>query len=282
MATTSTADDSPKATLVFQGTVKKIKAATMKNVSVDDRTAVVHVDQVLESPPNLRHLAGSDITVQLTERAAVNQSLLFHAAGWVFGDSIAVRAVTQEPIQRSHAPLLARGGDPAEHLAQRALKERVDSADLVVSGTVVAVRLPEGSEPVAGATRGATAVNAKPVSEHDPKWREAIVEVADVHKGDQATKRVSVLFPASIDVRWFKAPKFHAGQQGYFILHKQTIDAADRVDVRTRGAAVSAGPPEPVEVYTALSPDDVHPYQQQERLRGLIDVAPTTRGEKEE
>ncbi len=282
MATTSMPDAGPAATLVFQGTVKKVKAATMKNISIDERTAVVHVDQVLESPPNLRHLAGTDITVQLAERATENQSLLFHAAGWVFGDSIAVRAVTQEPIQRSHAPLLARGGDPATHLAQRALKERVDSADLVVSGTVVSVRLPEGSEPVTGATRGAAAVNAKPVSEHDPKWREAVVEVADVHKGEDATKRVSVLFPASLDVRWFKAPKFHAGQQGYFILHKQTIDAADRVDVRTRGAAVSAGPPEPVEVYTALSPDDFHPYQQQERLRGLVNMEPTRRGKKEE
>lgn len=278
----ATPDSPPKPTLVFQGTVRKLKSATMKNVPVSERTAVVHVDQVLESPPNLRHLAGTDITVELAGSAATNTSLVFHAAGWIFGDSVAVRAISQEPIERSHAPLLARGGDPAAHLSARKLKERVDHADLVVSGTVVAVKLPEGSEPVARGARAAREVETKPVSEHDPKWREAVVEIADVHKGEHAPKRVSVLFPASHDVRWFKAPKFHAGQQGYFILRKEQIDAADRVDVRTRGAPLPAGAPAPVEVYTALGPDDFHPYQQQERLRGIVNVAPAPRADREE
>ena len=37
----------------------------------------------------------------------------------------------------------------------------------------------------------AMAVRRRPVSEHDPKWREAVLEVADVHKGELAFLYVS-------------------------------------------------------------------------------------------
>ena len=271
----------PKATFVFQGTIKKLKAASMKSVKADAHTAIVHVDQVLEAPANLCHLAGSDITVQLVERvkAAVGKAFVFHAAGWIFGDSVAVRAVTQEPVSRAHAPLLARGGDPVVHRADRELQNRVDDADLVVSGTVVAVKLPEGSEPQVRALRGAADVATKPVSEHDPKWREAVVQVADVHKGEHAADKVSVLFPSSQDVRWYNAPKFHAGQQGYFVLQKSKMKEAERVDTRTRGAPMPAEAEKEVEVYTALHPEDFHPLTQPERIRASID-SNRTRGKE--
>jgi len=281
MAKAEKVSPGPKATFVFEGTVKKLKAALMKSVTVDAHTAVVHVDQVLEAPANLRHLAGTDITVQLVERVktALGESFVFHAAGWIFGESVAVRAVTQEPVQRAHAPLLARGGDPVAHRADRELQNRVNDADLVVSGTVVAVKLPEGSEPQVRAVRGAADVAGKPVSEHDPKWREAVVQVADVHKGEHAADKVSVLFPSSQDVRWYKAPKFHAGQQGYFVLQKSRMKASDCVDTRTRGAAMPAEADKEVEVYTALHPEDFHPYTQPERIRASI-ATKSTRGKE--
>ncbi|HEY2815723.1 MAG TPA: hypothetical protein VGK44_01175 [Casimicrobiaceae bacterium] len=281
MAKAAKTSPEPKATFVFQGTVKKVKAALMRSVPVDAHTAVVHVDQVLEAPANLRHLAGMDLTVQLVERvkASAGDTFVFHAAGWIFGDTVALRAVTQEPLERAHAPLLARGGDPVAHRADRELQDRVNDADLVVSGTVVAVKLPEGSEPQVRATRGSVDVAGKPVSEHDPKWREAVVQVADVHKGEHAADRVSVLFPSSQDVRWFKAPKFHAGQQGYFVLQKSKMKESDRVDTRTRGASIPAEADKEVEVYTALHPDDFHPYTQPERIRASID-AKSTRGKE--
>ena len=42
-----------EAAYIFKGTVEKLKAATMKNVPVDNRTVVVRVDQVIEAPKNL-------------------------------------------------------------------------------------------------------------------------------------------------------------------------------------------------------------------------------------
>jgi hypothetical protein len=270
----------PKATFVFKGTVKKLKAATMKSVPADERNAVVHVEQVLEAPKNLALYAGKDVTVQLAARppVAAGQEFVFHTVGWIFGDSVAVRALSQEPVRESHAAMLARGGDPAEHRARRELQERVDAADLVVSGRVVAVRLPGSGEAAPRAALASAPPPAKPHSEHDPKWREAVVEIDGVHKGQHAGEHVTVLFPSSIDVRWYKAPKFQAGNQGTFVLHKAKMKESDRVDAPARARLEAAAGEQQVQVYTALHEADFQPSTHQERVRGVLAGSDRTGG----
>jgi hypothetical protein len=277
----NTPNDNPEPSFVFTGTVRKLGASTMKAVAADARTAVVRVDQVVEAQPAFTHVAGSDITVQLAGRArvAVGQQLIFHAVGWIFGDSIAVRALSQQAVTRSHTGLLSRGGAPAEHAASRTLQQRVDAADLVVSGQVVAVHVPDGDQPRTRAAMGAVPVSTKPVSEHDPKWREAVIAVDDVHKGEHGGGQVRVLFPSSRDVRWFKAPKFEAGQQGTFMLHKGAMKPSERVGAR--GRDMSRGAPDDeaeVPVYTALHPMDYQPPQQHERVRSALAAGNTGKG----
>ena len=264
-----------EATFVFTGTVKKLKAATMRTVPVDERTAVVHVDRVIEAPTNLARTAGQDLTVQLAGRskATPGQQYVFHAAGWLFGDSIAVRALAQELVAARHRALLERSDDPGEQHLSRQLQQRVDSADLVVSGQVVAVNLPAGA---ATATRtvgardvGPAPIARKPVSEHDPKWREAVVHVSEVHKGQHDAGEVTVLFPSSQDVRWFKAPKFEAGQKGFFVLHKGKMKPSEKAGLATRAlAAVGTEEPEAT-VFTALHPLDYQPLAQTQMRRAL-------------
>jgi hypothetical protein len=283
MTKTKQAESPPKATFVFKGAIRKVRAATMRNLPVDERTAVVHVEQVLDAPPSLARYAGRNITVQLAPRgkAAVGQELIFHTAGWIFGDSVAVRAVKQEPVTRAGAARLARALDPTRERADREMRERVAAADLVVSGKVVAVKLPGESEPSARAARQTAPAISKPVSEHDPKWREAVVEVDEVHKGEHGTHRVSVLFPSSTDVRWYKAPKFTAGQQGFFVLHKTTMKEAEQVDTRARALATPPSDERDVEVYTALHPADVRPLTDEEHVRRAIARTPgATKAEK--
>jgi hypothetical protein len=187
--------------------------------------------------------------------------------------------VAQEPVQDSHAALLARGGDPAEHKANRELKERIDTADLVVSGTVSAVRLPPPAAPLTHAARAADAASAGPVSEHDPKWREAVVQVASVHKGHHGDDTVTVLFPASTDVRWYKAPKFEPGQRGTFVLHKTKVKEAERVEPHVRALLEPAAAEKEVDAYTALNPADFQPGTQQDRIPGLLGGAAPARGQ---
>jgi len=120
-----------------------------------------------------------------------------------------------------------------------------------VSGQVTTVTLPADTRPRA-AQSGTT--TTRPISEHDPKWRDATVEVDKVHKGEHSASTVTVRFPSSNDVRWYNAPKFHPGQHEVFVLHRASPgDAAAGPAAR---AAVRGR--EPV-VYTALDATAFHP-----------------------
>jgi len=119
-------DPSSQPTFVFKGTVQELKSATMKEVPISARTIVVSVDQVLEAPKNLAKLGGHRITVQLSgkQKARVGQEMIFYTQGWMFGHSIAVQSLNEEPIMQSkaHAALLSRGGDPVAHRRSREVR----------------------------------------------------------------------------------------------------------------------------------------------------------------
>jgi len=284
-ASSRNADQPTKPTFVFQGTIQKVKSATMKQVPIDDRTAVVAVDQVLEAPENLAKFAGQEITVHLSGRQKIKpgQKMIFHAVSWIYGDSIAVRSLSQEPVKASHMALLSAASDPVEQRAQRMKRERFDDADLVVSGKVLAVRLPSETstnKKVKGVGAGLIAQSTrKPVSEHDPKWREAIVEVADVHKGSHKKKQVVVRFPASMDVMWHQSPKFQPGQQGYFMLQKSEAKTTGRKPTRkatAKGTAqlVAAAPAVAArDSYVALDPADFQPFNEPGGVKSIIESA---------
>src|SRR5713226_2518304 len=112
-------DEAQKPTFVFKGIIKRLKNATMKDVPVNERTAIVTVDQIIEAPPDLAGYGGQDITVQLSgrQRVRVGQQMLFHATGWMFGDGVAVRSLRQEPGDDGDAT--PAGDDPVERRAQK-------------------------------------------------------------------------------------------------------------------------------------------------------------------
>ncbi len=261
-------DPSSQPTFVFKGTVQELKSATMTEVPISARTIVVSVDQVLEAPKNLAKLGSHKVTVQLSgkQKARVGQEMIFYTQGWIFGHGVAVQSLNEETIMQSkaHAAMLSRGGDPVEHKRSREVQARFASADMVVSGKVTAIRLlAEGLKQSKMGT-----MPPGPVSEHSPHWREAVIEIDQVHKGKHTKKNVVVRFPASTDVRWYKAPKFEAGHQGYFMLHKTPM-ARRTTPRKARGKAAK---PEAIEeVYTALHPLDFQPYSQQGGVRQIIE-----------
>jgi len=228
------------ATFVFEGTVQQLGRATMPSVPVNDQTAVVRVDHVRRAPEALTGLAGHDVTVQLrpAEKVAPGERAVFYTTGWLFGESVAVQALGHTPVRDAAASIAAT--------VDRALEAHLADADLVVTGTVTSVQLPAGSggaQPVA------------PVSEHAALWRDAVVDVEHVGKGQPALKRVIVRFPSSTDVRWASVPKLHAGQGGVFLLHRSEPAASRRP------------------VYTVLHREDVQPPPRAEEIHALLEAA---------
>jgi hypothetical protein len=96
------------------------------------------------------------------------------------------------------------------------------------------------------------------MSEHDPQWSEAVVQVNSVVSGNVAAGGpITILFPASIDIAWYKAPKYAPGQAGVFLLHSEQVPAA---------AAEMVGP-----TYTTLHPQDFHAAELEPHIRALVE-----------
>jgi hypothetical protein len=257
-----------QARFVFQGTVKKVRATTLKSVPATARTIVVRVDRVIQSPETLSGYAGHDVTVNLAagERVRPGQALIFHTTGWIFGDSLAVQSLGHEEATTPKvAAAAAHPDDPVRSLHARDAMTQAASADLIVTGRVSSVRVPAAEVQARAKASGGT---TERISEHAPIWQEAVINVDETHKGRERRKQVVVRFPSSTDVRWYHAPKFQAGQEGVFLLHKQQIPA-------TRTKAASATPLK-AEEYTALHPGDFQPLERLPQIR-LMASAPAPR-----
>jgi hypothetical protein len=277
----SNSDSSTDITFLFKGTIREVKATTMTDVPIDNNTVVAMVDQVLEAPANLAKMGGHRVTVRLSGRTkvAVGDELIFHAHGWIFGASVAVISIKEERVKdtRSHAALLSRGGDPVAHRQNRRVKHRFNNADVVVSGRVTMIRIPPEATSARRAATNADSASSTPepigpISEHTPHWREAHLEIDDVHKGEHSSSTAVIRFPASTDVRWYKAPKFEPGHQGFFMLRKHTSSNAP-ASKGQRPAAKKKASDATTSHFTALHPADFQPYTQPGGVRRIIESA---------
>jgi hypothetical protein len=278
MQARANAKDIENAKFLFKGTVQKLNASTLAHIPKNAQTAIVRVDEILHAPPALAKTLGKQITVKLIAGSKVkpNEHLLFHANGWLFGDSVAVEAVKQEKPQGTQTMLEERVSDPVRNLRERELANRVADAAMVIEGEVSSVHLP----PAESITETPGMSSTRPVSEHDPKWREAVINVAAVHKGKPGAKQVVLRFPSSTDVQWHRAPKFHTGDRGVWLLQPSAQAAAERKAAKRKGpgkaaleeAAPMTVPGAPV-VYTALHPMDFQPANKLESVAPVIRTA---------
>ena len=278
-----------KAKFVFDGVVKSL--SSKKGV----KTAVVKIGSVLRSPQVLADAADSTVAVLLRSEDAVGKGAqaTFYANPMSWGDTVTVQSVGVDTARgappaptggggrRSGGVVMAAAASPppVRNLADKELEERVAQATMVVSGKVSVVKVPDDAPPamVASGRRGAAAeiLPAPPrISEHDPMWREAVIDVTDTHKGQQA-KQVVVRFAKSNDVRWRNSPKFQTGQTGVFMLHGDDIKGSAReataLAATRRGGRRSAGTAAAaVPAYSALSTADVQPMEQEAMIKSLI------------
>ena len=221
---------------VFQGTVIRLSASTVPEVPPDPSTAVMIVERILQGDNMVSDVTGKEITLQLLRPRSVTrgQALLVFSNLAVAGKSIAVKEVAHYDAARS-AALISQVSGAVKQKPQADLQSSIARAEVIVTGTVASVTPRQQSGPLG--------------SEHDPQWTQAVVDVQSTEKGPAQT-RVTVWFPASTDIRWFRSPKFQPGQTGVFLLAR----------ARERG----------LDGYTALGPLDVQPIAERERIRQLL------------
>src|SRR5213083_476736 len=229
------------------------------------RAGVVRVDQVFEKPDAVSLMKGDSVAVLAVRAGSLNPGMqaTFYTKGWIYGRWITVREVGHEAIGPQLATVAGggAGGTAQQDLVARArqqvndadLKARIQAAAMVVVGRVEQLRPMEYGRPGAPA-------RPKRFTEHDPDWQEAIIRVDDAIKGARAGERVVVRFPGSRDVAFVGTPKFAAGQEGTFLLRKDTAT----------GSPLSMMAGQTVPAYTALHRLDVLSKQVATHVRTLL------------
>jgi hypothetical protein len=248
-----------QSSIVFAGTVSQLGATSFAGVPKSAQTIVVRVDSVLKKPPAVSLKKGDNVTVEVKDPSAFRDGTqaTFYTEGWIFGSGVAVKELGHEipPSRGATNPAAGAGEKPypqaQEQISDQELQNRLNSADFVVIGRVTEVR------------RWTAPKYATPprVSEHDPDWHEAVVEVQSVLKGGQVKgNKVVVRFPGRNDVAWVHSPKFEKNQQGIFCLNRD----------QTTGVSTEKVGGRQVTVYTCLGHGDSLPMSDAPRVRSLL------------
>ena len=205
-----------RSSFVLLATVTQSEGVSVKGIDTSIPTVLLRVDSVVEKPKSIAIADGDQVTMVLKNRelARMNQRAVFFAESLILSKKLVLREVGSEAIpatsevafldERKKSIQQLRG-----ELIEADLKNRVKASDMIVVGRVVSVR---------GLTLRAGGPRPGPISEHTPNWKEAVIKVSQGIKGAEADQEVIVHFAQSMDVAWFKAPKFKVGQEGTFLL----------------------------------------------------------------
>jgi hypothetical protein len=202
----SVKDLTRSADYIFQGTVLATGAANLSIVEINPRTAVVRVDEVWKADGTLDDFTGREVTVFLSRAGRAGERRVFFTTVRLLGESLGVQELGRAAGSRE---ALRRKVQKAQaELFRDDVGKRLAAADLVVTGRVVSTHKASG------------ALANGPQTEHDPMWREAVLEVSSVLKGKALERTVSFWYPSSFDVMWARVPKPEVGQEGTWLLHR--------------------------------------------------------------
>src|SRR6266496_1364336 len=99
--------------MAFTGTVEAVRATTVPDIPVNDRTVIVGVAETLHAPEEMQLPSASRVTVQLSADLPpldVGDQAAFFANGLVYGESLAVTEVGRTGIEQTAWPVAQLAG----------------------------------------------------------------------------------------------------------------------------------------------------------------------------
>jgi hypothetical protein len=246
-----------QSSIVFSGTVSQLGATSFADVPKSAQTIVVRVDSVLKKPSPVSLKTGDNVTVEVKDPSGFQEGThaTFYTEGWIFGSGVAVKELAHE-IMPNGGPKVASSTDKkaygqTQEQNDQELRDRLNSADFVVVGRVKEVH------------RWTPPKSATPyrITEHDPDWHEAVLEIKSVLKGGKIKgKKMVVRFPGRNDVAWAQSPKFDKNQRGIFCLNRDQVSGVPTA--KLGGNQVNA--------YTCLGHGAVLPMAEEAHVRSLL------------
>ncbi|HKW61308.1 MAG TPA: hypothetical protein VJN89_02080 [Candidatus Acidoferrum sp.] len=246
-----------KSSIIFSGTVSQLAATSFADVPKSAQTIVVKVDSIEKKPAAVSLKKGDSVTVEVKDPSVFQEGAhaTFYTDGWIFGSGVAVKELGHElGAAAEPAPVTSAGkpsGQEQDQISDQELMDRMKASDFVVVGRVTDIRKWNAPKPKSGAPSR--------VTEHDPDWHEAVVEVQSVLKGGKVKgNKVIVRFPNRNDVAWASSPKFAKNQRAIFCLNRD----------QPAGAPYTGG--QKANVYTCLNHGDALPISEEGRVRSLL------------
>jgi len=255
-----------KSTLIFTGKIVTL-TSNVGSIPASENPMTVKVDSIElgndKASQNFGSLVGKEMTVVVNplfkfgapERKP-GVSAVFFVNPLLYEENI---AVTAEAVADDQAvkDLPTRLNAAIEQKTQEPIRNGAKGAVLVVTGMVQEIR----QLPKIKIDRLRSLANGRDLySEHSPRWREAVIRIQSVLKGNSAEKKVIVVFPSAEDRMWAQSPKFAAGQSGIWLLHSGTLGSIQLADERARILlAPEAYDRGQIKAYTSLRPEDFRP-----------------------
>ena len=194
--------------IVIDGTVTEMGKPSFAAVPKVPNLVVMKITRVLTDPPTISLRTGDQITAVLKDTSTVKVGTELRIQGriWIVGEGVAVQALAEGPVPPNGGEIEAfAAANSQEH--DNNISSRAAAADLIIVG-----RIKEIQQPLAAALKQG------PISEHDPQWRDAVIEVQSWIKGSAESSSIVVRFPASKDVAFRDYPKFQVGQESTLFL----------------------------------------------------------------
>jgi len=251
-----------EASFVFVGCVREVGASNLGGVEAEPRMVTVDVVEVVLAPNQLGDLRGQTLTVATQDGGLEpDQEWTFFAKSWHYGETIGV-----VEIGRTSAVVEdLRAGVIAERLRQldAEITSRIQSADAIVSGRVLATYPAEDTNGLPGVIDGV-------------EWWNAELWIASVEKGAPPDEG-RIWFPEGGDPEWSVLPKAYPNQTGVWLLH--VLPDASSVPIRgvpaLEGPAPEPAPPHPLPHRPSpaqeQSDDDVDPSTHPPRRLAALD-----------
>lgn len=199
---------------IFTGTVESTGESSLSILAGGPMSTVVRIERVLRASPTLQGHAGQQVTVLASDgERAGGPRRVFFTNPVLYGETLGVRELGSVDAPDETDELQSRINAVTEEAATEELRRHLQSADAVVHARV------ESRRRVSTAT-------AATVSEHDPDWWAAVLEVSQSLKGSHED-RLTIRYPNSKDVRWHAVPRPHDGQEAVFILHRDGLGVGE-------------------------------------------------------
>lgn len=195
---------------IFRGTIQKVNASNVVSIPQSNKTAIVRVDEIIDSPRTLPNLAAQDLTILLKNPESIieGDQAFFFTQGYSYGATMSIKEVGHLTPDHKSEILKEQIIQAITELPDRNLLRYLAKTDLVVLGKVKQLNI------------GKNVTSGFPISEHDPRFGKAMIEIQSVLKGSFSKTQIEIQFATSEDVMWLHSPKPQLGQEGVWLLHK--------------------------------------------------------------